>query len=65
LGLVAAAAGDRPDNGDWDTHRPADEVIAVLAGRLHSRGQSMLKGDYSRVPAIRDLIRTQASDLRW
>jgi hypothetical protein len=63
LGLVAAAAGGGPENGDWDTQGPADEAIAVLAGRLRSRGQSMLRGDYSQVPAIRDLIKAQASDL--
>jgi hypothetical protein len=62
LGLVAA--GGRLENGDWDMHSPTNQVIAVLAGRLRSSGQRMLQGDYSQVPAIRDLIRAQAERLQ-
>jgi hypothetical protein len=60
LGLVAAAAGGRLGDGDRDVQGPADEVIAGLAAQLRSSAAGMLRGDYSRVPAIRELITARA-----
>jgi hypothetical protein len=60
LGLVAAAAGRSLDVNDRDTYGLTDEAVTALAGQLRSSGQDMLRGDYSRVPAISDMIRTQA-----
>jgi hypothetical protein len=60
LGLVAAAEGRCPDIPDRDSYGFTDEAVTSLAGRLRSHGQHMLRGDYSRVPAIIDLISTQA-----
>jgi hypothetical protein len=60
LGLVAAAAGHRLDVNDRDTYGLTDEAVTALAGQLRSSGQDMLRGDYSQIPAIRDMIRTQA-----
>ena len=57
LGLVAAAAGSRPEVSDAHMHGLADEVMTALAGQLRLTGQGLLRGDYSQVPAIKDLIR--------
>lgn len=63
LGFVAAVAGSRLENGGWDMQSPADEVITALAGQLRSTGQDMLRGDFSQVPAINELIRARAARL--
>jgi hypothetical protein len=39
---------------------PADEVITERVRQLRSHGEGMLRGDYSLVPALRDLIRSRA-----
>jgi hypothetical protein len=63
LGFVAAAAGGRLGASDWDLYGAADEVITALAGQLRSSGQNMLRGDYSQVPQVEDLIRARAERL--
>ena len=60
LGLVAAAAGGRLEVSGRDMLSPADEMLTALADQLRGSGQDMLRGDYSQVPAIRDLIRARA-----
>ena len=64
LGFVVASAGSRLEVSDWDMQSPADEVIAALARQLRSSGQDMLRGDFSQVPAIKELIRARAERLR-
>jgi len=64
LGFVVAIADSQPETSDWDQQGPTGEVITALAGQLRSSGQDLLRGDYSHVPAIKDLIRTQAERLR-
>jgi len=65
LGLVAAvAAGGRLDVNDRDTYALSNEAVSALAGQLRSSGQNMLRGDYSRVPAISDMVRTRAERLK-
>jgi len=63
LGFVAAAAGSQLDVRDEDVYSATDEALTALAGELRSSGQSMLRGDYAQVPAIKDLIRTRAEVL--
>jgi hypothetical protein len=58
LGFVAAAAGSQLAASDRDTYSLTDEAMTALAGELRSSGHGMLRGDYSQVPAIRDLIRS-------
>lgn len=64
LGFVAAVADSQMDAADWELQVPADDVITALAGRLRSSGQDLLRGDYSQVPVITDLIRARAERLR-
>ncbi len=64
LGFVAAAAGGRLEVSGRDMLSPGDEVMTALADQLRGSGQDMLRGDYSQVPAIRDLIRARARALR-
>ena len=64
LGLVAAAAGRRLDVNERDTYALSNEAVSALAGQLRSSGQNMLRGDYSRVPAISDMARTRAEHFK-
>jgi hypothetical protein len=61
LGLVAAAADRQLDVNDRDTYALTEDAVTALAGQLRSCAQDMLRADYSRVPAISDMVRTRAS----
>jgi hypothetical protein len=64
LGFFVLLADEEPQVSGSDMHSPTDDDIAALAGQLRSRGQDMLRGDYSVVPAIQDLITARAERLR-
>jgi hypothetical protein len=64
LGFLVCLAGDPPQVSDRAMYDPSDDVMTALARQLRSNGQDMLRGDYSLVPAIRDLITSRAERLR-
>lgn len=62
LGLLVLLAGKEAQAFDGDVHSPTDDVITGLARRLRSSGQGMLRGDYSLVPAVEELITSRAAE---
>ena len=45
-------------------YSPTDDVITQLARQLRSHGQGMLRGDYSLVPTVQELIVTRAAEIK-
>jgi hypothetical protein len=64
LGFFVLLADEEAQVCDGDMNSPTDDAIAVLAAQLRSNGRDMLRGDYSAVPAIQDLITLRAERLR-
>lgn len=64
LVLLAASADYRLDVNDRDTYALTDEAVTALAEQLRSSAQDILRGDYSRVPAISDMVRIRAKRLK-
>jgi len=63
LGLLVLLAGEGTQVSDRSMYTPTDDVITAVAHQLRSKGQGMLRGDYSVVPAVQDLIRSRAGHL--
>jgi hypothetical protein len=64
LGFLRLLAGEEPQVSGWESYNPTDDVITGLACQLRSHGQGMLRGDYSLVPAVQDLITSRAGRLQ-
>jgi hypothetical protein len=52
LGFLVLLAGEKAQ----DMYSLTDDVITELARQLRASGQGMLRGDYSLVPAVRELM---------
>jgi hypothetical protein len=62
LGFLVLLADKEAQVSDWDMYSPTDDVITELARQLRSHGQGMLRGDYSLVPAVQDLITSRTAE---
>lgn len=64
LGFLVLLAGEERQVGDWEVYSPTDDVITELARQLRFYGQGMLRGDYSLVPAVQELITSRAAEIK-
>jgi hypothetical protein len=64
LGFLVLLAGEALQGGGWDVYSPTDDAITGLARHLRFHGQGMLRGDYSLVPAVQELITSRAAQIK-